>query len=318
MKPIVPFEPVVAEHIPEGGEWVHQIKWDGVRMLTYYDGNEVRLINRNLLERTARYPELWDIRQYCTAESVILDGEMIAFDDHKPSFREIMRRDGTRTPDGVRKAAQEIPATYVVFDLVYLNGGWMVDKPLEERQSLIAKYVIPTATVRIAENYSDGGQLFAAMQSGGMEGIVSKRLSSAYAVNGKDARWMKRKIVRDVIAVVGGVTYRGNTVNSLLLGLRDGRGGLRYIGRAGAGRLTDEDWRTVTKWAESVKTGRNPFGGIPERSADAVWVAPELQVKVTYSEWTPGDRLRHPAIQSFVGRLSSEFGKNGSFAEADS
>lgn len=74
LKPVIPFEPISTETIPTDDGWVTQIKWDGVRMLTYFDGNEVRLVNRRCNDRTLQYPELLDIQTYCTASSVIIDG----------------------------------------------------------------------------------------------------------------------------------------------------------------------------------------------------------------------------------------------------
>ena len=91
LKPVAPFEPIRSETIPQGENWVAQVKWDGVRMLTYRDGRETRLINRKGNDRTAQYPEFIDVPSYCRASSVILDGEMIALSGGKPSFHEIMR-----------------------------------------------------------------------------------------------------------------------------------------------------------------------------------------------------------------------------------
>ncbi|KRF39145.1 hypothetical protein ASG93_23590 [Paenibacillus sp. Soil787] len=74
LKPVFPFEPISTETIPASDDWVAQIKWDGVRMLTYFDGNDVRLVNRRCNDRTKQYPELLAIKTYCSASSVILDG----------------------------------------------------------------------------------------------------------------------------------------------------------------------------------------------------------------------------------------------------
>src|SRR5262245_27203730 len=93
LRPVVPFEPVSTDAMPFGNQWVAQIKRDGVRVLTYFDGKEVRLINRKLNDRTLQYPEISNIRSYSSANSVILDGEVISLKDGKPSFHEIMRRD---------------------------------------------------------------------------------------------------------------------------------------------------------------------------------------------------------------------------------
>jgi len=300
MKPIVPFEPVSTDQIPTGPGWVSQIKWDGVRMLAYWDGREVRLVNRSLNERTMQYPEASVIPEACRARSCILDGEMIAFDNSRPSFHEIMRRDSIRKQQHVSRMMTEVPAVYMVFDLLYLDGEWVTARPLAERQELLRQTVAPAEQLRLADNYADGEQLFAVMKQHGMEGIVAKDLTSAYAVGGKDARWQKRKNIRDLIAIVGGVTFRDRTVNALMLGLLDGNGDLIYIGHAGTGRMSVQDWQAVTAAVPSIRLPHKPFKNMPERSKEAVWVKPLLKVKVNYLEWTVHRTLRQPSIQAFV------------------
>ena len=300
MKPIVPFEPVLTERIPSGPQWVSQIKWDGVRMLAYRDGREIRLVNRSLNERTQQYPELAAIPDACCARSCILDGEIVAFKDGRPSFREVMRRDGIRKQQHVSRMAAAVPVAYVLFDLLCLDGEWVTDRRLAERQELLRQTVRPTDLLRIADNYADGEQLFAVVKQHGMEGIISKDLTSAYAIAGKDDRWQKRKNIRDLVAIVGGVTHRNGTVNALLLGLLDAAGDLHYIGHAGAGKLSAQDWQAVTAAVETIRVPDKPFKNMPERSKEAVWIRPLLKVKVNYLEWTVHRTLRQPSIQSFV------------------
>lgn len=301
LKPVVPFEPIADDHIPKGPNWISQIKWDGVRMLTYCDGQDVRLVNRSLNERTGQYPELLDISSYCGAKSVILDGEIIAFDDSRPSFREVMRRDGIRKLQAVPPAAREIPVTYMIFDLLYLNGEWVTDKPLRERQELLYGIVRPTGRVRLVDNAADGERLFDVMKQHGMEGVVSKDLTSTYALGGKDGRWKKRKYIRDLVAVVGGVTLNAGRVNALLLGMHDEAGDLIYIGHAGTGKLTMRDWQAVTEAALRIRTDERPFKNMPERHKDAVWIRPIFKAKVNYLEWTVHGTLRQPVIQAIMG-----------------
>jgi bifunctional non-homologous end joining protein LigD len=300
MEPIVPFEPAAADEIPSGPQWVSQIKWDGVRMLVYFDGASTRLVNRRLRERTMQYPELADARCYLRAKSAILDGEIVAFDAGKPSFHEVMRRDGIRSARAVPAAARKIPVAYMVFDILYLDGEWVTGRSLDERQRLLGRVLEPVGCVRLVGNESDGAKLLDVMRAHGMEGIVVKDLSSTYAIGGKDGRWRKIKVRRDLTAVVGGVTYGGGRVNALLLGLYDRQGRLHYIGHAGSGRLTARDWAGITAAAELIRVPECPFAVKPPRSAGAVWVRPLLTAKVRYLEWTPGRTLRQPVIEAVV------------------
>src|SRR5690606_15036114 len=92
-----------------GDNWIAQIKWDGVRMLVYSDGSETRLFNRKLNERTTQYPELLKVSAYCRANSVILDGEIIAFDQNKASFHEVMKRESLRVSSKIKTASTHTP-----------------------------------------------------------------------------------------------------------------------------------------------------------------------------------------------------------------
>ena len=300
INPIIPFEPISSDKIPAGEQWASQVKWDGVRVLTYYDGRQVRLFNRRLNERTLQYPELLDIRRYCSAGSVILDGEVVALAEGKPSFHEVMRRDGVRRIESVAAARRQVPVSYLLFDVLFCNGEWVVDQPLRQRQQLLADIVTPREDVQLVASFPDGPGLFEAVRVQGLEGIVCKDLNSSYLIGGKDARWRKVKNYRDLTAVVGGVTFNGLTVNAVLLGLygRDGR--LRYIGHAGSGRLTRAEWRALTERVRPLMTSERPFANMPERIKGAVWVRPEITARIQFAEWTRGQTLRQPSIQAFV------------------
>lgn len=300
LKPVIPFEPVRTDSIPEGPDWVAQIKWDGVRMLAYSDGSDTRLWNRRRNERSVQYPEFLDIRSYCRAASVILDGEMIALDRSRPSFHEIMKRDRLRTESKIKQAVNRVPVTYMIFDVLYCDGEWVTDRPLAERQRLLNELVKPGERVQTVPNVADARALLDVMRSHRMEGIVCKDLKSTYVLDGKDGRWQKMKLFHDLYAVVGGVTFRDKVVNALLLGLYDDDGTLYYIGHAGTGKVTMAEWRRLTERVLPMRVGTKPFRNDPERSRDAFWIRPEIVVKVQFLEWTPDGIMRHPSIQSFA------------------
>ncbi|SDE30776.1 bifunctional non-homologous end joining protein LigD [Paenibacillus sp. UNCCL117] len=302
MKPVVPFEPISADRFPEGDNWIAQIKWDGVRMLAYGENSDVRLVNRRLNDRSAQYPELLDASRYCNASSFILDGELIALDpaNNRPSFHEIMRRDALRRDSSVERMRSQVPVTYMVFDLLFLDGVWVTDRPLAERQRLLGEALIPQPDVQLVQSFSDPGSLMEVMVRHGMEGVVCKDLSGTYTMGGKDKRWQKRKIMHDLYAVVGGVTYRDKVVNALLLGLYNSQGDLIYIGHAGTGKVSVREWYELTERAAPLIVRQRPFRNVPERSKDAVWLEPRMTVKVQFLEWTGGMTMRHPSIQAFA------------------
>ncbi|MDN9010341.1 RNA ligase family protein [Brevibacillus laterosporus] len=299
LEPIVPFEPISTAHIPEGPTWAGQVKWDGIRILTYYDGHEVRLFNRKFNERTFHYPELINISEYCSADSIILDGEIIAIKDGKPSFYEVMKRDGIKKLSNVEVIRKSIHITYMIFDILYLNDQWVTSLSLAERQKLLRDVIKPKDYVQLVDNF-DAKALYKVIEAEEMEGIIIKDLTSTYLINGKDSRWQKKKFYKDVIAVVGGVTFRDNLVNSLLLGLYDHDGRFKYIGHAGAGRLTQNDWRNLTELIRPLVQKNMPFVNKPTRTINTVWLQPEITVKIKFAEWVDGHSLRQPSIQGFV------------------
>lgn len=306
MKPIVPFEPIRTEVFPQGEDWIAQVKWDGVRVLTYYDGNQVRLFNRRLNERTGQYPELTQIKDYCSADSVILDGEVIALEKGRPSFHQVMKRDGIRLLEKVDSLKKQIKIAYMVFDLLFYNGEWVSTLPLKERQEILRELLKPHERVHSVDNFPDAQGLFKAIKKQDLEGIVCKKLSSTYALGGKDNRWQKVKNYRDIIAAVGGVTMREGIVNALLLGAYDSEGRFWYIGHAGTGKLTQADWLELTCRIQPLQKKVSPFVNRPARMKEAIWLVPEYTVKVRFMEWTEGGTLRQPSIQAFMQAQASE------------
>jgi bifunctional non-homologous end joining protein LigD len=301
--PVTPFEPITTDRIPRGSNWVAQIKWDGVRMLFYYDGKETRLINRRLNDRTQQYPEFLTPSEYCSASSFILDGEMIAFDENKPSFHEVMKRDSLRKKQSIEQAVTRLPVTYMVFDILFLDGDWVISKTLAERQDILNSIIKPSPKVQTVKNFADPGNLFDLMKTHDMEGIICKNLESGYLIAGKDNRWQKRKIHFDLYAAVGGVTYNDKVINSLLLGVYSDES-LLYIGHSGMGKLTNLQWRELTEIMAPLVIPNPPFVNRPERHKDAVWVHPQIVVKVQFMEWSPGKTMRHASIQSIMKNMS--------------
>lgn len=301
--PIIPFEPIRELSVPQNEHYIHQIKWDGVRMLVYFDGKECRLFNRKQNERTLNYPELTDAGAYSAARSFILDGEIVALgSDGKPSFHEVMRRDGIRKADKVRSAVRAVPIAYMVFDILYHDGKWVTEQPLSIRDSLLTDAIQPTETVQKVISFQQGEPLLKLMQQQGMEGIISKDTRSAYTCSGKDKRWIKIKNYGDLIVVIGGFTLNGPVVNAILAGIYDKKGQLHYIGHVGTGTLKRTDWHDLTQRLLPIVQLECPFINRHPEMKGAAWVTPLFTAKIRYSEWRwkEGRTMRQPSIQAFV------------------
>ncbi|MGG0176827.1 non-homologous end-joining DNA ligase [Gottfriedia acidiceleris] len=307
LNPIFPFEPISSDIVPNGPEWISQIKWDGVRILTYFDGKEVKLFNRKLNDRTNIFPELTDIKSYSAAQSIILDGEVIALDQNgNPSFHEVMRRDGIRRMDRIDSAIEAVPIFYMIFDILFYNGEWVTQFSLQERQNLLIEAIQPNKQIQLVPNNTDGVALFEVAKQHNLEGIVCKNLNSKYLINGKHNAWQKVKNYKDVIAVIGGVTYRSGIVNSILVGLYNETNQLVFIGHVGTGKLTKSEWKDLTTVINTIKIENNPFSSQPKRIKEIQWIQPLLTVKVQFIEWTEGHSLRQPSIQAFIEKDPKE------------
>lgn len=301
MDPITPFEPVRKQGIPQGSEWLSQVKWDGVRVLVYFDGKETRLYNRKKNERTMNYPELTEIKSYCNARSVILDGEMVALGEKgTPDFHEVMKRDGIRRFEKVERMRTIVPVFYMIFDMIYVDGEWIHQRGLTERQELLTDVIRPTEHVQLVGSEENGESLFDVVKIRDMEGIVAKRKDAPYVIGGKKDTWIKVKNTLDLIAVIGGFTLNGGVVNAVLLGLYDEAGGLHYIGHTGSGKIPADGWRTLTNTLHPLTVEKRPFVNQPEREKDAYWVHPQVTVKVKFAEWTKDHSMRQPTIEGFV------------------
>jgi bifunctional non-homologous end joining protein LigD len=301
LEPIFAMEPVSSATIPSGEDWIAQIKWDGVRILTYADDQEVRLYNRKKNERTLHYPEVTNISEYCTSRSVILDGEVISLGGNgKPSFHDVMKRDGLRKFERLKMVTETVPIIYMIFDVIYLNGEWINNKPFHERNEILAEIITPNEHIQLVPSITEADALFNAIKEQGMEGIVLKRAGSPYAIGKKRDDWLKVKNYRDIIAVIGGFTLGNNAVNSILLGLYDFEGKLHYVGHTGTGKMTVSDWKDLTKELKEIVAEQHPFKMKPQRHADAIWVRPEKTVKIKFAEWTEGGSMRQPSIEGFI------------------
>jgi bifunctional non-homologous end joining protein LigD len=230
-----------------------------------------------------------------------LDGEVISLGENgKPSFHDVMRRDGLRKLERLKMVAETVPIIYMIFDVIYLNGEWIQNKPFRERNEILAEIITPIEHIQLVPSITETEALFSAIKEQGMEGIVLKRTGSSYAIGKKRDDWLKVKNHQDIIAVIGGFTLGHNTVNSILLGLYDSEGKLQYVDHTGTGKMTVSDWKDLTEQLKAIVAPHYPFKKKPQRHGHATWVRPEKTVKIKFAEWTEGGAMRQPSIEGFI------------------
>lgn len=293
-----PMEPLACPDIPLGKEYLYQVKWDGIRIITVIDKNKVRLFNKHLRERTNQYPELHDLPQRINAQSAVLDGEIVVLRDGKPNFPDVMRRANFVVNELSGSMQISYPIEYMLFDLFYLNGQNLMNLPLTERQIHLGNIVAEKDYLHLVENFSDGPALFKAVQSMDMEGVVAKKKGSPYIQGKKHQLWLKIKCLRRQDCLMGGYTLRGKQVNSLLLGAyRDGA--LFYIGKAANG-LDGGSQEILSGQLPFLEISESPFVNISGKPPEMHFVKPELGVQVEFLEWTDDLKMRSPVIKNFA------------------
>ncbi|MGH3321924.1 MAG: non-homologous end-joining DNA ligase [Streptosporangiaceae bacterium] len=285
---------------PEAASWAYELKWDGIRAITYVDAGSapVRATSRRGNDVTGRYPELDTLSDLLPGHRVVLDGELVAFDERgRPSFERIQPRIHARA--GCRLAAA-IPVAYVVFDLLYLDGTTTTRLPYAARREALEALGLAGGAVQTSQNFGEGGaELLRVTQQQGLEGLLAKRLDAPYLPGRRSDAWRKVKHTRtqDVV-ICGWQPGRGRReggVGSLLLGVYDTTG-LRYAGHVGTG-FTDAVLADLGGRLRELAIDASPYDEeVPREFArEARWVRPALVGEVTYTMWTGDGRLRAPS-----------------------
>lgn len=275
---------------PDDETWAYEIKWDGYRAITFVEDGDVRLQSTNLLDLTARWPELGAIAGSVHAKSAILDGEVVALaPDGTPRF-ELLQRG-------------EVPVTYVVFDVLGVDGRNTMVLPYEERHRLLVDLLVPGDHWIVPDNHIGGGDtLLQAARDHSLEGVVAKRLGSTYQPGKRSPAWRKIKVRREQELVIGGWTVgtgnREDTFGSILVGYYEGAA-LRYGGAVGTGfdrRLLESLQASFRRLASD----ECPFDPPPPAAVrrTARWLRPEMVCEVAFAEWTFDGVVRQA---SFLG-----------------
>lgn len=264
---------------PTGAEWVHEVKWDGIRIL--YDATRagVRVSTRNDNDVTRDWPDLV-AAGLPLGRDFLVDGELFALNDKGvPDFRNL-RKGG--------------PATFVVFDLLRLDERDLTGLPWHERRALLEAAGLPWA---VPDVYDDGASLWDATTQQGLEGIVSKRRDSVYTPGRRSPHWLKRAHRHRGTYVVGGWRPQVGTTDRLaaLLVGEVTPAGLAYRGRVGSG-ITASHGRLLKELL--VETDASPFvDEVPKADARGThWVEPTLMVEVD-THGSGYDRLRQPSFR---------------------
>lgn len=295
--PSVPFEPQLAklgELPPAGDRWLHEIKWDGYRILATVVSGRARLWSRNAIEWTHRFPGIQRAIEALGLDSAALDGELIAGSGSKEDFNLLQ---------ATLSGQAEGRLAYVLFDLLHLDGVSIAASPLAERkallQALLANPPHPLAFSSHIEG--DGADAYRLAGEREFEGIISKRMDRPYQ-GGRSEDWRKTKqLASDEFAVVGYTAPKGSRAGfgSLLLAKPDPVYGWRYVGRVGSGfsdTLLQEVTKRVNRGGVKAPTVHVPANDTDLRSA--TWFEPRFVVEVFYRGIGRQQLLRQPSLKA--------------------
>ncbi|MEJ7593682.1 MAG: DNA ligase D [Planctomycetaceae bacterium] len=287
----------LAAEVPQGDLWLHEIKFDGYRMLCRIDGDEVRFISRNQQDWTSRLEPLVHAVKSLGIAQGMLDGEIVS-----------IRKDGTTDFQSLQNAFRDGRSDgihYYVFDLIHLDGYSLMAVPLEERKRVLAQLVSTKRTnnkIHFSEHLSGSGyELIQKACRLHLEGIISKRRDRPY-LEGRSQDWLKTKCLKHEEFVIGGFTEPAGSrsaFGALLVGYHNDQGQLKYAGKVGTGF----DQKTLIGLLQELTPLRqksSPFDDLSRRTGPvrtAHWVKPVLVAQISYGSRTSDGKLRHASFQ---------------------
>lgn len=294
------------DQVPAGDAWTHEVKWDGVRALTDLRDGRVRMTSRNENEVTLAWPEL--AVDPLGRRDLLVDGEIIALNDRGlPDFRTLQDRMHVRRATTAARLAERVPAIYMVFDLLRLDGRDLTGEPLERRRALLNGLGLDGAW-QVPAAYDDGAMLFDATLHQGLEGVVSKRRTSTYRPGERTPHWLKLAHRHRLSYVVGGWRPQEGTSDRLaaLLVGEQTADGLVYRGRVGSG-IGPRQGAVLAGLVSGLARSESPFvDEVPRVDARGTrWLEPVLVVDID-THGRGYDRLRQPSFQGVRTDLSPE------------
>ena len=295
---VPPMAAELVDRLPEGPDWMYEVKLDGYRALVIKNGADVQIRSRNDKDLTRVYPEIHRAGARLRAESAVVDGEVVALDaDGRPAFQALQHR----------SAHPGHAIVFYAFDLLHLNGESLEMRPLDERREHLTETLANSGLLLSEPLPGSAADVAAAVRSLGLEGVIAKRRTSRYVAGQRGKTWVKLKLDKQQEFVIGGYRPGPHGVDSLLVGVFDGRE-LRFAGKVRAG-FTPRLRRDVHAALKDLHAERCPFADLPnakpsrwgggvtaEQMREMRWVSPRLIAQVRFVEWTSDGHLRHAAF----------------------
>jgi bifunctional non-homologous end joining protein LigD len=278
---------------------IFELKWDGTRCIAFIDRENLILQNRRLIDITHRYPEFQQLKKYLKAKEAVLDGELVVLKEGLPSFEKLQQREHIEDEKRIKILSELLPATYIVFDLLYIDGIFIMDRPLIERRERLSRIFPLSENVILSEIFFEGKELFKKALKMGFEGIMAKEKKSPYLPGERSNYWLKVKKFFDLDAIICGYIegegIRKDYFGSLVLGVYDNKR-LIHIGQVGTG-IDESTMKNLFNILKEKRTDKSPFDTLPKFEKKVYWCKPEIVVKIRYHELTKDKKLRVPIFK---------------------
>lgn len=282
-------------------DYIYEIKWDGYRCLSFINGS-TWLQSRNLKDISRVFPELTSLHRLLDKSGIILDGEIIALRQGKPSFLQLQKRALLKNESEIHRLAGMIPVVYIIFDILYFQYQPVFRQPFHQRRALLERLIPPDSPSFILTETipNQGIKYFQAVSQLGMEGVIAKKNNSVYLPGKRSKSWLKfKRKLRHNFIVCGyelNETSRGQ-LKSILVGAFLGKK-LTPFGMVGSG-FSGAELESTLRNLEQITTDINPFTGTICKVPRILWTKPILVCDVEYTEITDDGSLRHPVFKGF-------------------
>ena len=285
----------LVDELPEGHDWIYEVKFDGYRALLLKNDGKVQIRSRNNKDMTTVYPSIATAGRLLTADRATLDGEIVAVDaSGRPSFQALQHR----------SSHPHHRIAFYAFDLLHLDGRDLTGSRLTERRRHLPGVIGDSGVLMSSELPGTAGQVEAAVRSLGLEGVIAKRKDSPYIPGERSDAWRKLKLDKQQEFVVGGYRPGNAGVDALLVGYYEGKE-LRFAGKVRAG-FTPHVRRDVRAELQPLHSSVCPFVDLPnsktshwgggvtlEQMHEMQWLRPKLAAQIRFVEWTADGHLRH-------------------------
>jgi len=300
---VKPMLGTLVNHPFDSNDWVFEIKWDGVRAILFFNKKRkiYELKSRSDKSITRRYPELQSSLEAAIncKESIIIDGEIVVLDENGyPNFQSHQRRMNVESLRDIDALSRQIPATYYIFDILYLDGKNLQNLSFLDRRQTLSDVIIPNERVRISDFVEEEGiEMFKTIKKMNLEGMIAKRKPSKYLQGRRSRDWLKIKNIKTQDCIVIGYTKgegnRQDYFGSLLLAMYDEKGEAVFVGHTGSGfdfNLLDKIYQRL----KELKIDTCPIKYVPYTNRETFWIRPELVAEVKFHGWTNERIMRAP------------------------